>query len=274
MKLKIFLRNNLLLLPQLLKGNGETRIYVLKSWINNNLTLLFYPLIKRFQRVILLSRLKNLKSLSDKITNHNMDSVLEKLDIFYINLEHRQDRDKEIIEEFNSLGHNNYTRFNAIRNTNGALGCALSHKTILGNWEANDSSLLMVCEDDLKFIGNLEELEDLMSKFINDKHLDILCLSHNHFNEVSYNKFFNLTSDTQTTSCYIVKPHMKEVLLDNFNLSVKLLEVGIDHQYSVAIDQVWKVLQKKYNFVIPKKRFAHQRESFSDIENRVVDYKV
>jgi uncharacterized protein YjaG (DUF416 family) len=67
---------------------------------------------------------------------------------------------------------------------------------------------------------------------------------------------------------------MREVMLNNFELSVQLLESNIDKIYRPAIDQVWKVLQKDYNFVIPKVRFAIQLESFSDIENKITDYGV
>lgn len=274
MRLKSILRNNLILVPNLLRGNANTFIYVLQSWLNNNLILLFPPLARVFQLATLKRRIRSLNPIIVNFHPIYKYNVLNQLDICYINLAHRQDRNIEIINEFNKLGLENYSRFNAIKNTSGALGCAMSHMTILENWTANSPKLLMVCEDDIKFNDKLEELELILSEFINDNNLDILCLSYNHFNEASYNGIFNLTSDTQTMSCYVVKPHMKEILLDNFKLSVKLLETRIDNQYKVAIDQVWKVLQKKYNFVIPKKRFAFQRESYSDIENRVVDYKV
>lgn len=274
-RLKLLLRNNFILFPNLIRGNKITRIFVLSSWLNNNVTLLLSnSSYKKFQHLILLGRTKSPKKTYSNTIPEYTKSKLNTLEIHYINLEHRKDRDREIVDEFKILGLNNYIRFNAIKNTNGALGCALSHMTILENWNTYNSNLLMVCEDDLKFIGSLEELEVLVNEFINDKSLDILCLSYNQFNEVPYNEMFNLTSDTQTTACYIVKPHMKTVLLENFKLSVKLLENKIDNQYGVAIDEVWKVLQKKYNFVLPKKRFAHQRESYSDIMNRVVDYKV
>lgn len=274
MRLKIILRNNLILVPNLLRGDANTFIYVLQSWLNNNLILLFTPLAKVFQLATLKRRIKSLNPIIDNFHPIYKYNVLDQLDICYINLAHRQDRKIETIHELDKLGLENYSRFNAIKNTNGALGCAISHKNILENWTANRSRLLMVCEDDIEFNAPLEYLKKLLSEFNNDKNLDILCLSYNHFNEASYNKFFNLTSNTQTMSCYVVKPHVKETLLINFKLSVKLLEAGIDSQYKVAIDQVWKVLQKKYNFVIPKKRFAFQRQSYSDIENRVVDYKV
>lgn len=273
-RIKLILRNNYLLLPNLLKGDNMSKIYVIRCWLSNNLNFIINPLLRKLQLKILLLRTENLKLAIVQADGIEIKNPLQLSDIYYINLEHRQDRNKEVIQEFNRIGLDNFTRLNAFKKTNGALGCAISHRTILKNWTANNSRLLMVCEDDIVFNCSLKELEELVREFSNDKSLDILCLSYNNFNEAPYNDYFNLTSDTQTTGCYIVKPHMKKALIDNFSLSITMLEAGVDNQYKVAIDKVWKLLQKKYNFVIPKKRFAYQRESFSDIENRVVDYKV
>jgi glycosyl transferase family 25 len=114
----------------------------------------------------------------------------------------------------------------------------------------------------------------LLESFLKDSNLDVLCLGFNHSNQFYNNEYFFLTSDTKTTSCYVLKPHMQEVILKNFELSVQLLESNIDKIYRPAIDKVWKELQKDYNFVIPKVRFAIQIESFSDIENKITDYGV
>ena len=49
---------------------------------------------------------------------------------YYINLEHRKDRNIETIKELKSFGINKANRFNAIKN-NGSIGCAKSHLEIL-----------------------------------------------------------------------------------------------------------------------------------------------
>ena len=46
--------------------------------------------------------------------------------VFYINLETRKDRKKQVEQELNALGWK-YERFNAIRHTNGRIGCSMSH---------------------------------------------------------------------------------------------------------------------------------------------------
>jgi glycosyl transferase family 25 len=175
---------------------------------------------------------------------------------------------------FYKLGVKKFNRFDAIKRDDGILGCVLSHKKVLENWMPDNANLIMVCEDDLRITGDLDELKTLLLEFIKDSNLDVMCLSHNNFDEYPYSERFSITSNTQTTSCYVLKSYMKDIMLKNFNLSIKLLEAKVDKQYKVELDQVWKLLQKKYIFVIPKKRFAFQRQSYSDIQQKIVDYKV
>jgi glycosyl transferase family 25 len=223
--------------------------------------------------MILQSRVRKLhddSEINGSVQNYNISA----LDAVYINLKHREDRNLEVIKEFKKIGLTRVIRFEAIMRENGALGCALSHHQVLNDWNFETSDLLMICEDDIVFAGDANQLNKLLLNFQTDNNLDILCLGYNHRNEYSYNDLFFLTSDTQTASCYVVKPHMKEILLKFFDYSIHLLKFEIDKAYQVEIDKVWKILQKKYNFVIPKERFAYQRESFSDIEHRIVNYDV
>ena len=64
---------------------------------------------------------------------------------------------------------------------------------------------LMICEDDVSFIRSLDKTEVLLENSINDDNLDVHCLGFNNLNQYPYNDYFNLTSDAQTLSCYIVK---------------------------------------------------------------------
>lgn len=273
-RLLFIYKNNLLLLRNLLKCDCEVRYHVLKEWIKANIVNL-NPFNKWFQNISLYLRIKKLSLIKFKTPKEKLESnIFDITDVKYINLESRKDRNIQMINEFNKLDLINYSRFDAVNNNNGALGCSLSHKFVIEQWYAKKSRLLMICEDDASFNGDLNELEILLSNFYQDDRLDVLCLGYNHFNQQHYNDLFYLTSDTVTTSCYVLKPHMKEILINNINLSIKLLRCGIDTQYKVGIDQVWTLLQKKYFFVIPKKRFAYQRESFSNISNKYANRKV
>jgi GR25 family glycosyltransferase involved in LPS biosynthesis len=215
--------------------------------------------------------------------------MFEQLEIFYINLEHRIDRKIEIESELKKLKISNYIRFNAIKDENGALGCASSHLKVYE--QASGLKPLMVLEDDCAFLLPKSEIENLISLFFNSK-ADILCLGFNipekpyksilrqfkynllkpHLWTLIFGKIRRRTR-IQTTSCYIAKPHMIPILISVAKNCVRDLNNGVP-THIAAIDQAWKILQKKYIFVVPSSRAAIQRNSFSDIENVVKDYGV
>lgn len=264
-RMELFYSNNVRLIPNLFKGDLEVKIYVFISWLGNNITNL-NPFNRYLQNLILNFRIIYSRFFHKvQLVSKQQSFQLKDLDVVYINLQHRNDRNIESLAEFKKLNLSKPMRFNAIYEKNGALGCTLSHKGVLEQWTPNQQRLLMICEDDVSFMGNIDNLSILLTAFFNDNCLDVLCLGFNHFNEASYNYLFKLTSNTINTGCYVIKPHMREKMLANFSLSAKLFSYGIDNMYKVAIDQVWTSLQKKYFFCIPNIRFAYQRESYSDI---------
>lgn len=194
-------------------------------------------------------------------------------EIVYINLKHRTDRNMEIIDEFNLLNIEGFKRFNAIKNSDGLIGCASSHVEVLKQFKSSNKKLLMVCEDDLKFLTSISEINELINEFYNNEKLSVLCMSSNHFNSIEISSKLSLTTDTQTTSCYLVKKSYVDELISIFSLSKKMLEAKIPAEYA-ALDQIWKINQSESFFVIPNKRIAFQRESFSDIERKNVNYMV
>jgi glycosyl transferase, family 25 len=91
---------------------------------------------------------------NDPIWKHENDDVdingLFEIKGFYINLDHRTDRKMHMenqLEQIRMAG--NITRFNAIKNANGRIGCSLSHLKCIqlakeANWES-----VMILEDDI-----------------------------------------------------------------------------------------------------------------------------
>jgi glycosyl transferase family 25 len=193
-------------------------------------------------------------------------------DIYYINLDHRIDRKKEIEDEFKTIGILNAKRISAIKNDNGALGCAMSHRLVF-RLALSNSKLTWVCEDDVTFLTTKIELDKLINDFYNDSRLDVLSIAYNALYKIKVSKQFYITSNSQTMSCYILKPHVLNDFLNIAEESVLALEKGnLEEDY--AIDQVWKKLQKKYIFALPISIKVIQRPSFSDIRNTNVDYSL
>ena len=131
----------------------------------------------------------------------------------------------------------------------------------------------MICEDDVKFKISRGELDDLINQFILNPKLSVLCLGYNNFNSISISESFFITSDTQTASCYILKPYMKSIFINSLKASIYFFENKINFTYR-ANDQLWKVFQEKYFFAIPKNRGVIQSESYSDTVNKIVNYQV
>jgi glycosyl transferase family 25 len=215
--------------------------------------------------------------------------IISSMHIEYINLKERSDRKSQIESELHRLNIKNYLRFEAIKATPGALGCALSHLEIFKNAPRNKP--LFVLEDDCEFLIDEDRLDHLVTYFLTSK-ADVFCLAYNIPNkaiqnlirQIRYNFFkpsiwkfllgpLKRSAKIQTTSCYILKPHMIQILEDLARTSVEELSNGAPAHQS-AIDQKWKSLQKKYVFVIPKRRAAKQRASFSDIEIEYKDYGI
>lgn len=200
----------------------------------------------------------------------SFDVSIDSLEFIYINLDHRVDRRVDIENEFYKLGIINYKRYPAIKNSYGALGCALSHERVL---EGAKSKLIptVICEDDALFLINRTLLEDIVSNFYKDPRLDVLCLAHNEFNKIRVGRDFYVSSNIQTMACYIAKDHVLQDLCKVAKTSISgLSDGGAEEEY--AIDQVWKTLQKKYFFCFPIVRAVKQRPSYSDIRDQDVIY--
>jgi GR25 family glycosyltransferase involved in LPS biosynthesis len=239
--------------------------FVLKKRISNKLH-------RHYQEIILFFRWYFYPNPDGTWGKNTYDYGIDSCDIIYINLDHRTDRLHEIAVELRNLGVTHATRFAAINANPGALGCSLSHHTILSNQIHTTDRLCMVLEDDAQFLIDRSELDTLIAEFAEHPKMDVLCLGNSTRNQIRVSNKLAITSHTQTTSCYIFKPYMCSVLLNVFSESITRLENG-EPQSTAALDQVWKKIQPHYTFVVPVKKVVVQRASFSDIEQEVVNYQ-
>jgi len=90
---------------------------------------------------------------------------------------------------------------------------------------------------------------------------DVLYLAFNAINGFQISRTLMITSYTQTTSCYIVKPQAISMVLDCALKSVWHLSRD-DPRYNFAIDRVWKELQCEIFFALLNDPCAQQRPSF------------
>lgn len=191
----------------------------------------------------------------------------------YINLDRRQDRRRQIERELSSIGLSNFTRFSAIPDANGSLGCAKSHLKVLQTLASQPGDLFMVCEDDLTFSSNQEEVEAVLQDFLLHPHLDVLCLAYRlKAPRLRLTRRLAIANGIQTASAYILRKRAIPILIESFSESRDMLSAGVPKSVA-SIDIHWKKKQSSsLIFAISTPPLARQRRSYSDIANQVKDY--
>lgn len=194
----------------------------------------------------------------------------------FINLEHRTDRLEHINAEFDKMGIKG-ERINAVKSANGAIGCTLSHIRCLETAKQRNYEYVFICEDDITF-NNPELFKEQIKKFWNNKEInwDMLIIGGNvvppYFR---LNDYCARVYNCQTTTGYIAKKCMYDVLLENFKESSQKQmrnPVGPGVSNPFALDIYWKRLQPQYFWWIITPTTVTQYESYSEIEKRVTNY--
>ena len=195
---------------------------------------------------------------------------------FYINLDHRTDRKRHIenqLEQIRMTG--NITRFNAIKNANGRIGCSLSHLKCLqmakeAKWES-----VMILEDDVLFMLPDKFVENANSFFSNKQNKwDVLLLAGNNLPPFETNDGVSIqVSHCQTTTGYIVKRHYYDALISNIKEGITKLMKEPEHHYYYAVDKYWLQLQKQDRWMLLIPIIVVQKPDYSDIEKKYTDYQ-
>ena len=193
--------------------------------------------------------------------------------IKYINLDSRPERKTHIEAQLASVGFSSYQRFKAIKTSNGAIGCSMSHLKCLMDARDKGLSHLLICEDDTTFL-NPELFKTQLNSFLNKQHpWDVVLLAGN--NVLPYERVDDTcikVSHCQTTTCYLVKGHYFNTLIENIKTGLRLLMENPANRFTYAIDKYWLQLQKCDNWYLIIPLTVIQQEGYSDIEKKVVNY--
>lgn len=218
---------------------------------------------------------------------------LNRLQIFYINLKHRDDRNKQILSQFTDYMINNdqVTRVEAVYNKNGATGCNASHVKALemakNYFNKYKNKFLFIVEDDFVWRsgapGNSIErlVSTLMSLEDNDPGWGVLLLSCNSNNEImpsdrGYVTLKEADRLCQTASGYVINANYIDILYTMWNDNLKLRMDSNFKQQShdaMAIDQVWKSIQHDGKWYVASPLMGKQQAGYSDIEKVNVNYE-
>jgi glycosyl transferase family 25 len=193
---------------------------------------------------------------------------------YYINLEHRTDRKEHVTNQFEQLGLP-VNRFNAIQMKNGAIGCSMSHLKLLQSAVLNDFEHILIVEDDIKFLDP-ELFKTQFNKFIevHGNNWDVILFAGN--NVPPYKKIDDTcikVTRCQTTTGYLVNGHYIKTLMQNVKQGLTNLLNRPDDRKQFAIDVFWFNLQVKDRWFLITPLTVVQREDYSDIEERVVNYE-
>ena len=195
---------------------------------------------------------------------------------FYINLRERVDRKENLLSNFKLLDIPtlHMTHIDAKKHHYGAIGCFLSHIHCLQKAKENGHDHILICEDDIQFTNVIVLKKQLRKIIQNIKKWDVILLASNI---ISIEKIMNVKYCARVTTgmCatgYIVKSHYYDKLLQNFHEGIKHLFKNPKLTSRYAVDVYWKSLQKKDNWIIPLPLTVTQLSTYSNIENRVVNY--
>ena len=199
--------------------------------------------------------------------------------VYYINLEHRKDRYIHINNELSktNIDPNKINRIDAVYRKNfGSLGCGKSQILALETF-INTSDEIQNCiilEDDFIFTEQQDNINNLINLFFeNIETFDVLMLSSNTLNETKTNlPFITKINDAQTLSGYCVSKKFAPILLDNYKSSAEKLENIGYANHNDCIDIHMKILQPQSLWFCLNPKIGKQIMSYSDIENKIVNY--
>ena len=194
---------------------------------------------------------------------------------FYINLDHRTDRKEHVTGQLTNLGLQGFERFNAIKMENGAVGCSMSHLKILQSAVQNNWDHVLIVEDDITFLDPAlfkANFETFLQR--NGNNWDVILLAGN--NMPPYDKVDDVcikVKRCQTTTGYLVNGQYIKKLMENVKMGLTSLICNPGRHAMYAIDKFWFVLQAvdKWYLIIPPT--VVQREDYSDIEKKRINYQ-
>lgn len=192
--------------------------------------------------------------------------------VYYINLDKRTDRKEAVEKELNTLGWK-YTRFPAIRNKNGRIGCSMSHLQLISMAKEKDLPYIVIVEDDIHFTKPKWFNAKLTTFLADYKDFDVLLLAGNLRNPVvRVSENILQVKKSWTTTGYIVNKHYYDTLIQNITAGIEHLIREPDKHFLYAIDAYWMRLQASGNWFILYPRTITQRPEYSDIEGAYKDY--
>ena len=206
---------------------------------------------------------------------NSISSISSIKNIFYINLDHRNDRKEHVETQLSNIGLQGVQRFSAIKMENGAIGCSMSHLKLLQHALQSSLDHILIVEDDIEFLDPelfINQLNSFFQKKARSNWDVVLFAGNNMPPYENVDDTCVRVSRCQTTTGYLVNGHYIEKLLNNVKMGLTNLLRHPEKHSQYAIDKHWFLLQEVHQWFLITPLTVVQREDYSDIEKRVVHY--
>jgi hypothetical protein len=201
-------------------------------------------------------------------------------DVWFINLDSREDRRSKTLKELAKIHVQNPTRVSATRNQLGVVGCLQSHIETLKLAMKSPCEFAAIFEDDVHFLDPVKTLSSIRH-FEDDDDWDVLLLGGmNDGGHESYKSSRLAVRVRRCMSCvaYIVRKKFVPILLKFWeNQLSRIMNATSESSRltypEISLDVAWWSLQEKHVFLLATPLCVVQREDFSDICDKVVSYE-
>ncbi len=164
-------------------------------------------------------------------------------------------------------------RFNAVKKENGALGCSISHLKCLQLAKERGWPQVLIVEDDIQFLNPDLFLMQLNKFTRRHKYFDVLLIAGNNMPPyIRIDDCCIKIANCNTTTGYIVNQKYYDKLITNYKQGIVGLMREPGNKARYAIDVYWKTLQMVDMWFLITPASVVQKEDYSDIEERNVDY--
>ena len=204
-----------------------------------------------------------------------MRSIKDIQHIYYINLQSREDRRYHIEKEIAKIPWSHSpTRWEATMMKSGIIGCSISHLKCLEMARTKQLDHILIIEDDIEFLNPTLFTMQLNAFLKKHNTWDVVLLAGNNMYPFSpVDETCIQVKHCLTTTAYLVKHHYYDTLIQNIKEGLGLLLRNPEEKAQYAIDKYWLVLQEIDAWFLIVPLSVVQREDYSDIEEKVTNFK-
>lgn len=192
-------------------------------------------------------------------------------EVYCINLDERTDRWEQAQIEFDKIGIKDVVeRWPGVKNSDGNLGCTLSHKTLIEHCKKEGLNNVLIFEDDVLFVEtDTNKLEEAFKELHDLGNWDLFYIGSTV--EPSTGRFLRVTDNILRTN-FAFTTHAYAVNSQVFDTMIQSWDVHIARKHTIVdtvLNQV--VVKGRGKSFIMDPIYAIQQPGLSNIHHNVID---